>query len=85
MKLLKNYFMVFCVAAVAVSSSACRRSDDGAGPAEEAGRKIDKALERLGDETGRLMEEAGKKLQKYGESTKENPPRNSEESAAPNR
>lgn len=85
MRRLRKYLAVLIVAAFATATGGCRRSDEGPGPAERAGKKIDETLERLGDETGRLMEQAGEKLQDYGESTKENAARKSEETAPSSR
>ena len=45
----------------------CKRSEDGEGSAEQAGRKIDNALEKAGQETGKLMEGVGESMQKAGE------------------
>jgi hypothetical protein len=70
MKTIKKYllFLLFlAVVAFMVGPIGCKKSDDGEGSAEQAGKKIDKALERAGQETGRLMERAGEAMQKAGE------------------
>jgi len=74
MKPLKKYLLIFSVAAFAVSTNACKRNEQGEGAAEQAGKTIDKALEKAGEEGGRLLERAGEKMQEYGEKEKDAPP-----------
>lgn len=74
MELLKKYVLAVLIAAFAVSTAGCRRNKEGEGPAEQAGKKIDKAIEWVAEETGRLIERAGEKIQNYGEETKKAPP-----------
>jgi hypothetical protein len=67
MKTINKTLLVFVIAAVMVAPAGCKRSEDGEGSAEQAGRKIDNALEKAGQETGRLMERMGESMQKAGE------------------
>ena len=67
MKTIKKKLLVLVIAAVMVAPAGCKRSEDGEGSAEQAGRKIDSALEKAGQETGRLMERMGESMQKAGE------------------
>ncbi|MPZ77811.1 MAG: hypothetical protein GEU77_14930 [Deltaproteobacteria bacterium] len=74
MELLKKYVLVVLIAAVAVSTAGCKRNEQGEGPAEQAGKTIDKAVERAAEETGRLMDQAGETIQNYGGETKKTAP-----------
>jgi len=74
MKQLKQYVLVIAIAAFAVSTAGCKRNEQGEGPAEQAGKTIDKAVERVAEETGRLVDQAGETIQGYGEETKKAPP-----------
>lgn len=74
MKSLKQYLLIFSVAALAASTSACKSNEQGEGAAEQAGKAIDKALEKAGEEGGKLLERAGEKMQEYGETKKDVPP-----------
>jgi len=67
MKTVEKYLLILTVAALMVAPAGCKRSEDGEGSAERAGRKIDNALDKAGQETGRLMERAGEAMQKAGE------------------
>jgi hypothetical protein len=71
MKTIDKYFTILAVAAVLVGPIGCKKTDEGEGSAEQAGKKIDKALERAGQETGKLMERAGEAMQKAGENLQE--------------
>lgn len=53
-----------------VAPTGCKRSGDGEGSAEQAGRKIDNVLEKAGQETGKLMERIGESMQKAAEKYK---------------
>ena len=59
MSILRKIFWVFCSGIIIVSFTACKKE----GPAERAGKKIDKTIEKAGDK----IEEAGEKAK---ESTK---------------
>jgi flagellar biosynthesis/type III secretory pathway M-ring protein FliF/YscJ len=67
MKTIGKYLTLLSIAAILVGPIGCKRTDEGEGSAEQAGKKIDKALERAGQETGKLMERAGEAMQKAGE------------------
>ena len=76
MKTIKKRLLILLIAAVMVAPAGCKRSEDGEGPAEQVGRKIDSgfdAVERAGQETGKLMERAGESMQKAGESMQDTP------------
>lgn len=71
MKTTKKNLLILLIGAVMVAPAGCKRSEDGEGPAEQVGRKIDSgfnAVEKAGQETGKLMERAGESMQKAGES-----------------
>ena len=53
MSILRKVFWVFCSGIIIVSFAACKKE----GPAEHAGKKIDKTIEKAGDK----IEEAGEK------------------------
>ena len=55
---LRRYLSIALIVVFAVSANACRRNEQGEGAAEQAGKTIDKALERAGEETGRVLERA---------------------------
>jgi outer membrane lipoprotein-sorting protein len=57
MLLMKRIFMLFCAIFLLNVVIACQQQE---GPAEEAGRKIDKTIEKA----GKKMEEAGDKIKK---------------------
>jgi hypothetical protein len=59
MSILRKVFWVLCSGIIIVSFTACKKE----GPAERAGKKIDKTIEKAGDK----IEEAGEKVK---ESTK---------------
>ena len=76
MKTIKKRLLILLIAAVMVAPAGCKRSEDGEGPAEQVGRKIDSgfdAVERAGQDTGKLMERAGESMQKAGESMQDTP------------
>ena len=64
--------LIFVIAVVIVAPAA-KRSGDGEGSAEQAGRKIDNVLEKAGQETGKLMERVGESMQNAGENVQDNP------------
>jgi hypothetical protein len=59
--------MILVISAFTIAPAGCKQSDDGEGSAERAGRKIDNALQKAGQETGKLMERPGESMQKAGE------------------
>jgi hypothetical protein len=67
MNTFNKYLTILSIAAVMIGPFGCKKTEDGEGSAEQAGKKIDKALERAGQETGKLMERAGEAMQKAGE------------------
>ena len=76
MKTTKKNLLILLIGAVMVAPAGCKRSEDGEGPAERVGRKIDSgfnAVEKAGQETGKLMERAGESMQKAGESMQDKP------------
>ena len=77
---IKKHALVIFVAAFAISVAGCKRNHQGEGPAEQAGKTIDKALDRAAEETGRVMERAGEAIENYGEERKDVPPRKRENS-----
>ena len=67
MKTIKEKLLILVIAAVLVAPAGCKRSENGEGSAEQAGRKIDNAVEKATQETGKLMERLGESMQKAGE------------------
>ena len=67
MKTIKNKLLILVIAVVMFAPAGCKRSEDGEDSAEQAGRKIDNALAKTGQETGKLMERVGESMQKAGE------------------
>ena len=67
MKTIKKKLVTLMLTAVLVAPAGCKQSEDGEGSAEQAGRKIDKALQKAGQETGELMERLGESMEKAGE------------------
>jgi hypothetical protein len=59
MKTIKKNTMILVIAAVLVAPAGCKQSEDGEGSVEQAGRKIDNALQKAGQETGKSMERVG--------------------------
>ena len=73
MKTIKNKLLILVIAVVMFAPAGCKRSEDGEGSAEQAGRKIDNVLEKAGQETGKLMERVGESMQKAGENMQDKP------------
>ena len=67
METIKKKLLTLVIAAVLAAPAACKQSENGEGSAEQAGRKIDNALEKATQETGKLMERLGDSMQKAGE------------------
>ena len=42
--------------------SACQKNEEGVGPAEQAGRKLDQVTEKTGRELAKAAEQAGEKM-----------------------
>jgi hypothetical protein len=67
MKTINKPLLILVVSVLTIAPAGCKKSDDGEDSAERAGRKIDNALEKAGQETGKLMERVGESMQKAGE------------------
>jgi hypothetical protein len=67
MRSIEKNLLILVMGAVMLAPAGCKRSEDGEGSAEKAGRKIDDALEKAGQETGKLMERVEESMQKAGE------------------
>ena len=67
MKTVNNSLMILAMAVILITPAGCKKTEDGEGAAEQAGKTIDPGLERAGQETGRMMERAGEAMQKAGE------------------
>ena len=67
MKTIKNTLLMMVIATVLVAPAGCKKSENGEGSAEQAGRKIDNALQKAGQETGNLIEQLRESMQKAGE------------------
>ncbi len=52
----------FAVLALGLVLTACQKSGDGVGPAEQAGRKLDQFTEKTGQELTKAAQEASEKL-----------------------
>jgi hypothetical protein len=73
MKTINKTLMILVISAFTIAPAGCKKSEDGEGSAERAGRKIDNALEKAGQETGKLMERVGESMQKAGENMQDKP------------
>jgi hypothetical protein len=67
MNTIEKNLLILVIVAVMLAPAGCKRSEDGEGSAEQAGRKIDNALEKGAQETGKLMERVGESMQNAGE------------------
>jgi hypothetical protein len=67
MKTINKTLMILVISALTIAPAGCKKSDDGEGSAERAGRKIDNDLEKASQETGKLLERVGESMQKAGE------------------
>jgi hypothetical protein len=67
MKILKTCLLLLAIAAFSVSATSCKRNEQGEGAAEQAGKKIDKALEQAGEGAGKLMGKAGEAMKDAGD------------------
>ncbi len=72
MNTIEKHLLILVIVAVMLAPAGCKRSEDGEGSAEQAGRKIDNALEKAGQETGKLMERVGESMQNAGEKMQDN-------------
>ena len=72
MKFPGRCMLLLVFVAFVASSGGCRRNEQGEGAAEQAGKTIDRGLERAGQETGKLMEKAGEAMQKAGDNLEKN-------------
>jgi hypothetical protein len=72
MNTIETHLVILVIVAVMAAPAGCKRSEDGEGSAEQAGRKIDNALEKAGQETGKLMEQVGESMQNAGEKMQDN-------------
>jgi hypothetical protein len=66
----KPFVMLLSTLALVVSVTACQKRDasaDQKGPAETAGKHIDQAAAKAGEQLNKVAEEAGKGLAKAGE------------------
>jgi hypothetical protein len=76
MNTIKKKLLILLITAVMIAPAGCKRSEDGEGAAEQVGRKIDSgfnAIDKAGQETGKLLERAGESMQKAGESMQDKP------------
>jgi hyperosmotically inducible protein len=67
MTTINKTLLILLIWALTIAPAGCKKSDDGEGSAERAGKKIDNALEKAGQETGKLMERVGESMQKAAE------------------
>jgi hypothetical protein len=70
MKSGKSLATIFSIAALVAGLTACQKNDaalDQKGPAETAGKQLDKAAVKAGEQINKAAEEAGKGLAKVGE------------------
>ncbi|HEX6176118.1 MAG TPA: hypothetical protein VF089_19070, partial [Candidatus Binatia bacterium] len=67
MKTIKKTLLMMVIATVLVAPAGCKKNENGEGSAEQAGRKIDSALQKAGQETGKLIEQLGESMQKVGD------------------
>jgi len=55
------------VALLLFAAGACKRSPDGEGPAEQAGKQIDKSMAKAGEQVGKALESAGEAVKQAGQ------------------
>lgn len=58
---------VILSAPLLLGGTACKRDADGEGPAERAGKQIDRGVERAGEQLGKALERGGEAAKKAGE------------------
>ncbi len=71
MNTLRRLGLLAIIAAFIISVGACQRSEEKPGPAEQAGKEIDKAVEQAGKELGKALEQAGEAIQDTGKKLQE--------------
>ena len=49
------------------AAGACKKSPEGEGPAEQAGKQIDKSMAKAGEQVGKALESAGEAVKQAGE------------------
>jgi hypothetical protein len=70
MKRIKNLATLWLFVGALVFGS-CGKSEDDKGPMERAGKAVDQAMEKAGEQTGRAMEKAGEAMKEAGEKMRE--------------
>jgi hypothetical protein len=71
MKIIKNVAMSLLIGICALAVGSCRKSEDDKGPMEKAGKAVDQAMEKAGEQAGRAMERAGEAMKEAGEKMRE--------------
>jgi ABC-type branched-subunit amino acid transport system substrate-binding protein len=71
MVLLKRISLLSVAAMLAVSLSACKKKEEGPGPAERLGKQIDQGVEKMGQEINKAGEKIGQEMEKAGEKIKD--------------
>jgi hypothetical protein len=67
-KIGRSIIVVLTLSVLVAGLSGCKKKE---GPAERAGKEIDKAAEKAGQQIGNTVEKAGDKLEKAGEKMKD--------------
>jgi hypothetical protein len=67
MATLTKFVSLALVGVFVLSTTACKKDSQSGGPAEQAGRKIDKAMERAGEEVGKALERGGEAAKRAGQ------------------
>jgi hypothetical protein len=71
MKTMKNFLISLLIGTFALAFASCRKSEDDKGPMEKAGKAVDQAIEKAGEQAGRAMEKAGEAMKEAGEKMRE--------------
>lgn len=67
MKLLRQTGALLFAVVLLLSAAACKRDPQGEGPAEQAGKKIDQAMDRAGEKLGEALQRGGDAAKKAGQ------------------
>ena len=67
-KIVRSFIVALMLGSLFAGLSGCKKKE---GPAERAGKEIDKAAEKAGQQIDKALDKTGEKLEKAGEKLKE--------------
>jgi hypothetical protein len=67
-KISRSIIVALALGALVAGMSGCQKKE---GPAERAGKEIDKAVEKTGQQIDKAVEKTGEKIEKAGEKIKD--------------